>query len=70
MKNSLRISRNLKEDVVYVLKEALVALNSAPNFRIRGLSTTSYDVAAHIQRVLHRLRSPATPVERHKGAVP
>jgi hypothetical protein len=63
------LPRDLKADIVYVLKEALIALNTAPNFRCRGV-TTSYDVASQIERVLHRLRAPASYDERRKGGVP
>ncbi len=47
---------DLRDDVVYVLKQALLALNIAPNFQVRD--TTSYDIASQIRRVLYRLRSP------------
>lgn len=60
---------DLRSDIVTVLKQALTALNTAPNFLSRS-ATTSYDVAAQIERVLHRLRAPATYDERRKGGPP
>jgi hypothetical protein len=58
MKLSAKLKRrnDLRDDVVWILDQALLALNLAPNFQVRD--TTSYDIASHIRRVLYRLRSP------------
>ena len=63
--DKLENQTDLRDDVVYILKEALTALNTVPNFRTGA--TTSYDIASQIERLLHRLRSPASYQQRQKG---